>query len=82
MTQSSLSRKLAKLLQDLAGTFLRSLEIDYDGGSCASFFAKVGGIYRWQVILRGPDPVRLLQEQPAGGWLKDWRLEVDPISLL
>ena len=51
-------------------------------GPVPSFFAKVGGIYRWQVILRGPDPVRLLQEQPAGGWLKDWRLEVDPISLL
>jgi primosomal protein N' (replication factor Y) len=51
-------------------------------GPVPSFFAKVGGVYRWQIILRGPDPVRLLQEQAAGGWLKDWRVEVDPISLL
>jgi primosomal protein N' (replication factor Y) len=51
-------------------------------GPVPSFFAKVGGMYRWQIILRGPDPVRLLQEQPGGLWLKDWRVEVDPISLL
>jgi primosomal protein N' (replication factor Y) (superfamily II helicase) len=51
-------------------------------GPVPSFFAKVGGMYRWQIILRGPDPVRLLQEQPIGVWFKDWRVEVDPISLL
>jgi primosomal protein N' (replication factor Y) (superfamily II helicase) len=51
-------------------------------GPVPGFFAKVGGVYRWQIILRGPDPVRLLQEQAAGAWLKDWRVEVDPISLL
>jgi primosomal protein N' (replication factor Y) (superfamily II helicase) len=51
-------------------------------GPVPSFFAKVGGIYRWQILLRGPDPVRLLQEQPMSAWFKDWRLEVDPISLL
>jgi primosomal protein N' (replication factor Y) len=51
-------------------------------GPVPSFFAKVGGMYRWQIILRGSDPVRMLQEQPFGAWLKDWRVEVDPISLL
>jgi primosomal protein N' (replication factor Y) (superfamily II helicase) len=51
-------------------------------GPVPSFFAKVNGMYRWQIILRGSDPVPLLQEQPIGAWFKDWRVEVDPISLL
>jgi primosomal protein N' (replication factor Y) len=42
------------------------------------FFAKMDGVYRWQVILRGPDPVSLLR----GLRLDDWRVEVEPISLL
>ena len=42
------------------------------------FFAKMDGVYRWQVILRGPDPVSLLR----GLRLEDWRVEVEPISLL
>jgi primosomal protein N' (replication factor Y) (superfamily II helicase) len=51
-------------------------------GPVPSFFARVGGMYRWQIILRGPDPVALLRQQAVGSWLKDWRVEVDPISLL
>jgi primosomal protein N' (replication factor Y) len=42
------------------------------------FFAKVDGVFRWQVILRGPDPASLL----GGLRLDDWRVEVEPISLL
>jgi hypothetical protein len=38
----------------------------------------VGGMYRWQVILRGPDPASLLHERSLGGW----RVEVNPVSLL
>ena len=51
-------------------------------GPVPSFFAKIGGYYRWQIILRGPDPVSLLREDPFTRWLTDWRVEVDPISLL
>ena len=51
-------------------------------GPVPSFFSRIGGIYRWQIVLRGPDPVPLLREQSAERWLKDWRVEVDPISLL
>ena len=51
-------------------------------GPVPSFFAKVGGIHRWQIVLRGPDPVPLLREPSLHNWLKDWRVEVDPISLL
>jgi len=51
-------------------------------GPAPSFFSKIGGVYRWQIVLRGPDPVRMLHEPPVETWLKDWRVEVDPISLL
>ena len=51
-------------------------------GPVPSFFSRTGGIYRWQIVLRGPDPVPLLRELSAERWLKDWRVEVDPISLL
>jgi primosomal protein N' (replication factor Y) len=47
-------------------------------GPVPSFFSKVDGIHRWQIIVRGPDPVSLLREIK----LRDWRIEVDPISLL
>ena len=51
-------------------------------GPVPSFFAKIGGYHRWQIILRGPDPVAVLREDAAKRWLVDWRVEVDPISLL
>ena len=51
-------------------------------GPVPSFFAKLGGYYRWQIILRGPNPVSVLQEDAVARWLTGWRVEVDPISLL
>jgi len=51
-------------------------------GPVPSFFAKLGGYYRWQIILRGPDPVAVLRDDVIGRRLVDWRVEVDPISLL
>jgi primosomal protein N' (replication factor Y) len=47
-------------------------------GPVPCFFEKVGGWYRWQIVVRGPDPASLLR----GKALADWRLEVDPVSLL
>ncbi|MCE9646110.1 MAG: primosomal protein N' [Chloroflexi bacterium] len=47
-------------------------------GPVPSFFAKVDGLYRWQIIVRGPDPASLLRDIK----LNDWRVEIDPISLL
>ena len=47
-------------------------------GPVPSFFAKINGLYRWQIVLRGPDPVSLLR----GRLPEKWRIEVDPISLL
>ena len=47
-------------------------------GPVPCFFEKVNGIYRWQIILRGPDPVSLLR----GRIPERWRVEVQPVSLL
>ena len=47
-------------------------------GPAPCFFSRVNGIFRWQIILRGADPVSLLR----GRSLPDWRVEVDPPSLL
>jgi primosomal protein N' (replication factor Y) len=47
-------------------------------GPAPCFFSRVGGLYRWQIILRGPNPMTLLRNRPPG----DWRIEVDPVSLL
>jgi primosomal protein N' (replication factor Y) len=47
-------------------------------GPVPCFFNRVSGYYRWQLILRGPDPARVLRDRPIG----DCRVEVDPPSLL
>lgn len=47
-------------------------------GPVPCFFAKLGGLYRWQIVLRGPEPESLLR----GKRLEGWRVEVEPVSLL
>ena len=47
-------------------------------GPAPCFFARRDGAYRWQIILRGPDPAALLRGHALG----DWRVEIDPPSLL
>lgn len=74
------AHKLAdKLLTTLNAELRRRITVI---GPVPAFFAKVGGVHRWQIILRGHDPVSLLRDRPVENWLKEWRLEVDPISLL
>jgi primosomal protein N' (replication factor Y) len=71
-----LAGKLGELL--VSGSWKQTTMI----GPVPSFFAKIGGYYRWQIILRGPNPVSMLREDHLDRWLTDWRVEVDPISLL
>ena len=47
-------------------------------GPVPCFFAKIGGYYRWQIILRGENSQELLRDVKLDGW----RVEVDPVSLL
>ncbi|MEJ2212087.1 MAG: primosomal protein N' [Anaerolineae bacterium] len=48
-------------------------------GPVPCFFHRLGGKYRWQIVLRGPDPRALLRDValPRG-----WRVDVDPLNLL
>jgi primosomal protein N' (replication factor Y) len=47
-------------------------------GPVPCFFSKEAGYYRWQVILKGPDPAGILRGKPVG----DARVNVDPPNLL
>ncbi len=47
-------------------------------GPVPCFFSRQNGLYRWQIVLRGPDPAAVLRGHPLG----DARLEIDPVSLL
>jgi len=48
-------------------------------GPVPCFFARLRGVYRWQVVLRHPDPPAFLRTVPIpAGWLVD----VDPTDLL
>ncbi len=69
--------------QKLAGRLKAKIEVDALRqteliGPVPSFFAKENGEYRWQIIVRAPDPAVLLKDIK----LSDWRIEIDPISLL
>ena len=48
-------------------------------GPMPAFFARTRGYYRWQILLRTPDPPAFLRgiDVPFG-----WRLDIDPVSLL
>lgn len=47
-------------------------------GPAPCYFPKQAGQYRWQIVLAGPDPTRIIRGKELG----DWRIEVDPQSLL
>jgi primosomal protein N' (replication factor Y) len=47
-------------------------------GPVPCFFSRQAGKYRWQIILRGPSPATLLIGRPLG----EWKVDIDPISLL
>jgi hypothetical protein len=48
------------------------------------FFNRVSGTYRWQVILRAPDPLAILGRHtlPSASGGISYRVEVDPPDLL
>ena len=75
--------KAEKSAMDMAAMLVKRIEKEKRTetdliGPVPCFFAKQAGLYRWQVILRGPDPASLL----IGHLPEGWRIEVDPSSLL
>ena len=47
-------------------------------GPVPCYFSKLAGNFRWQLILRGPNVAAVLRGKPLG----EWRVEIDPPSLL
>ncbi len=47
-------------------------------GPAPCFFARMGGAYRWHIVLNGPDPTKIFQGRAIGGW----KIEVNPPNLL
>jgi primosomal protein N' (replication factor Y) len=48
-------------------------------GPAPAFFGRVGGLHRWQVVVRSPEPHVLLRDIRLP---PDWRVDVDPVSML
>ena len=70
------ARRMAERLQALLTNYPSPLTSLIGPVPC--FFEKIGGIYRWQIILRGSNPVDVVRDQRLDGW----RVEVGPVSLL
>ncbi len=47
-------------------------------GPVPCYFYKMAGEFRWQILVRGPDPATLLRGRALG----EWRVEIDPPSVL
>jgi primosomal protein N' (replication factor Y) len=71
------AKRLAAALQALIAE--QRLDATWLIGPAPCFFERLGGLDRWQVIVRGPDPSALLRAvhlDPA------WQVDVDPVSML
>ena len=59
-------------------TRLASPETDLVGPA-PCFFSQQRGEYRWQIVVRGPDPAALLRQAPSP---LGWRFDIDPVDML
>jgi primosomal protein N' (replication factor Y) len=48
-------------------------------GPTPPYFSRIRGEYRWQILLKGPDPASLVRDHPPG---EGWIVEVDPPVIL
>jgi len=48
-------------------------------GPVPPYFRKIRGEYRWQILIKGPNPDKLVREHPPG---QEWIIEVDPPVIL
>jgi primosomal protein N' (replication factor Y) len=73
--QAAAEEKAGQLRQWIENEDRRATELI---GPTPCFYTRLNSLYRWQIILRGPDPLTLLRSRPLG----EWHIEVDPPSLL
>lgn len=69
-----------RLAKDLQAAIAQHPLADTDLiGPAPCFFSRQRGEYRWQIVVRSPDPAALLRRTavPLG-----WRVDVDPVDLL
>lgn len=69
------ARTLAEALRDRAAETRRAVQVS---GPAPAFIAKRGDRWRFNVVLRGVDPVALLGDPPG----VPWSIDVDPETLL
>ena len=48
-------------------------------GPVPAYFRKIRGEYRWQILLKGPNPINLVRDHPPD---PDWIVEVNPPVIL
>jgi primosomal protein N' (replication factor Y) len=69
------AQRMKAVLQAQARETDRSINLI---GPAPCFFERVGGLYRWHLILRGTSPADSIPEALPEGWVVD----IDPVSLL
>ena len=71
------AERMAAYLRD---EIVRQAPLDTDLiGPAPCFFSQQRGAYRWQIVVRSPDPAALLRQVAVP---LDWRLDIDPVDLL
>ncbi len=69
-----------RLAEQLRGEIARLGLTDTDLiGPAPCFFSQQRGEYRWQIVVRSPDPTTLLRQAPPP---LGWRLDIDPVDML
>jgi primosomal protein N' (replication factor Y) len=48
-------------------------------GPAPAYTQRVRGRYRWQIVIRSPDPLTILCQVPIP---QGWVVDIDPISLI
>jgi primosomal protein N' (replication factor Y) len=73
---TKLGERLAELIRDSA---LAETDIV---GPAPAFIERLGGRYRWQLILRSPDPCRIMYALTDEDLPRGWSVDIDPTSTL
>jgi primosomal protein N' (replication factor Y) len=69
-----------RLAEQLRAEISRLELVDIDLiGPAPCFFSQQRGEFRWQIVVRSPDPAALLRQAPPP---LGWRLDIDPVDML
>ena len=78
--QAKAQAESVRLAEQLRGEIARLELADTDLiGPAPCFFSQQRGQFRWQIVVRSPDPAALLRQMPPP---LGWRLDIDPVDML